>query len=97
MYLIDCALYDAEQTQAAAEGAAGPTAAPEDAASQAPNVWCHRLRRRRRGKAQKPRPATLPPDVLAEIDARCRNVYDRGALSNLLEVLFPRSQRRRLL
>ena len=34
------------------------------------------------------------PARMADIDAKCRNLYDRGVLQNFLEVLFPLSQRR---
>jgi len=31
---------------------------------------------------------------MAAIEAKSRNVYDRGLVANLVEVLLPRSQRR---
>jgi hypothetical protein len=95
---------------AARGGDAAPAAAPAAAAVEAPRARAarvgrlRRLWRRLRGRggrdaggdaaAQQPPPPPLSAETLARIEAQCRNIYDRGALQNFLEVLFPRSERR---
>ena len=89
-WLISEAIDEAEEAAAAAApGAAPPTEAPPPPRQG----WLARLLRRK-PKAP-PASAILSAEVMADIDAKCRNTFDRGAWQNLLEVLFPRSQRRR--
>jgi hypothetical protein len=105
-YLTDVALAEAAEAQAEAqarEGAAAPAAAAAVPPRRAAGGRCGRLRRllRLRGSRAEadeltamPPPAPLSAEALARIEAQCRNIYDRGPLQNMLEVLFPRSQRR---
>ena len=82
-----------EEAEAAA--ASNPGAAPVEAPPPPPPPRRGLLARllRRKPKAP-PASAILSAEALADIDAKCRNIYDRGPWQNLLEVLFPRSQRR---
>jgi hypothetical protein len=100
----------AEAARRGDEAAAPAAAAAAVEAVQAPPARAvrlgrlRRLWRRLRGRGRDadgdaalpmpPPPPPLSPEVLARIESQCRNIYDRGALHNFLEVLFPRSQRR---
>ena len=86
-WLISEAIEEAE-----AAAAANPGAATEAPPPPPPGMLARLLRRKPRAP---PATAILSPEVLADIEAKCRNIYDNGPLQNLLEVLFPRSQRRR--
>ena len=93
-WLICEAIEEAEDKAAAAAAQPGAaTVVPEEEAPPPRQGLLARLLRRK-PKAP-PASAILSAEVLADIDARCRNIYDRGPWQNLLEVLFPRSQRRR--
>ena len=94
-WLISEAIEEAEEKAAAAAaqpGAAAVAAAPEAPPTLRQGLLARLLRRKPKAP---PASAILPAEVLADIDARCRNIYDRGPWQNLMEVLFPRSQRRR--
>ena len=93
-WLISEAIEEAEAAAAAQAAKPGAkAAAPTEALPPPPRGVLARLLRRK-PKAP-PASAILSAATMADIDAKCRNIYDRGAWQNLLEVLFPRSQRRR--
>ena len=98
-WLIETATAEAAEAAeaAAAAGGEGAAAAPASAAPP-PRTGCFgRLCRRLRGRQAAPQeapPVVLSAEVMADIDAKCRNLYDRGVLQNFLEVLFPLLQRR---
>ena len=89
-WLISEAIEEAEAAAAANPGAAG--AAAEAAPPPRRGLIARLLRRKPKAP---PATAALSAEVLADIEAKCRNIYDRGPWQNLLEVLFPRSQRHR--
>ncbi len=88
-WLISEAIEEAEEAAAAPAPGAAPTEAPLP-----PQQGLLARLLRRKPKAP-PASAVLTAEVMADIDAKCRNTFDRGARQNLLEVLFPLSQRRR--
>ena len=106
-YLVECAQYDAAQQEGEADpprrgGDSDAAAAPaEQGGYKARRSRWRRLltcRCRRRQAVEPgsaaPEPPALPAEVMAAIEAKSRNVYDRGLVANLVEVLLPRSQRR---
>ena len=106
-YLIECAQYEAyEAAQKKANEGGEPTQAqqqeqPKERRGRSLGSRLRALLPCRRGQAGAEgaapaawQPPPLPPDVMATINARCHNVYDRGVMANLGEVFFPLSQRR---
>ena len=106
-YLVECAQYDAAQQVREADAKRGGDAAAAPAehrgAGRRHSRWrhlvtCRCLRRQPvaegDGSAAPAPPPALPAEVMAAIEAKSRNVYDRGLVANLVEVLLPRSQRR---
>jgi palmitoyltransferase len=97
-WLTENAMLEAEAAEAAAEDPdAPPPPAPPASRLRRLMRWmcCSRGESRRASRRRRAR-AALSAEVKAEIERQCANRYDRGALRNFLEVLWPLSSRRSL-